>query len=418
MPETEPFILRGFMTQMHSTQSLSVGIVIVAAGRGERAGSPEEGPKQYRAIGGRPVIAHTLEKFVTWPQATKIVVVIHRDDESLFRAALTQVAGLPEVEIAFGGATRQQSVLAGLRQLVASGVTHVMIHDAVRPFFDHDLLDRVAEALSAGAPAVLPAMPITDTLKRADRHALVVETIPRTGLHAAQTPQSFRFADILAAHEKAAADGRTDFTDDAAIAEWSHLAVTLVTGSADNVKLTIKRDITMADEKLTAGLLPDVRTGNGYDVHQLEPGDGVTLCGVFIPHDQTLKGHSDADVALHALTDALLATCGAGDIGDHFPPSDPQWKGAASRIFIERAAKIVRERGGTIMNADVSLIAEAPKVGPHRDAMRAKLSEFLNISLDRCSVKATTNEGIGFVGRREGIAAIATATVVYRGGKA
>ncbi|MEF0942347.1 bifunctional 2-C-methyl-D-erythritol 4-phosphate cytidylyltransferase/2-C-methyl-D-erythritol 2,4-cyclodiphosphate synthase [Rhizobium sp. BR 362] len=406
------------MTQMHSMQPMSIGIVIVAAGRGERAGSPEEGPKQYRPIGGRSVIAHTLEKFVTWPQAAKIVIVIHRDDETLLQAALKQVADSPEVEIAFGGATRQQSVLAGLRRLQSAGVTHVMIHDAVRPFFDHDLLDRVAAALTAGAPAVLPAMPVTDTLKRADAAGLVTETVSRSGLYAAQTPQSFRFADILAAHEKAAAEDKTDFTDDAAIAEWADLPVTLVAGSADNVKLTIKRDIAMADEKLSAGLLPDVRTGNGYDVHQLEPGDGVTLCGVFIPHDQKLKGHSDADVALHALTDALLATCGAGDIGDHFPPSDPQWKGAPSRIFIEHAAKIVREHGGTIMNADVSLIAEAPKVGPHREAMRAKLSEFLGISLERCSVKATTNEKIGFVGRREGIAAIATATVVYRGGKA
>jgi 2-C-methyl-D-erythritol 4-phosphate cytidylyltransferase/2-C-methyl-D-erythritol 2,4-cyclodiphosphate synthase len=171
----------------------------------------------------------------------------------------------------------------------------------------------------------------------------------------------------------------------------------------------------MADEKLKGTALPDVRTGNGYDVHQLEAGDGVTLCGIFIPHDQRLKGHSDADVALHALTDALLATCGAGDIGDHFPPSDMRWKGAPSRIFLEHAAKIVRDAGGTIMNADISLIAEAPKVGPHRQAMREKLAEVLGISLDRCSVKATTNETIGFVGRREGIAAIATATVVYRG---
>ncbi|NTG41042.1 bifunctional 2-C-methyl-D-erythritol 4-phosphate cytidylyltransferase/2-C-methyl-D-erythritol 2,4-cyclodiphosphate synthase [Rhizobium rhizogenes] len=408
------------MTQMHSTQPMSIGIVIVAAGRGERAGSPEEGPKQYRAIGGRPVIAHTLEKFVTWPQTAKIVIVIHRDDEKLLRSALEMIAdssGSSGVEIAFGGATRQQSVLAGVRQLEKTGVSHVMIHDAVRPFCDHDLLDRVAAALAAGAPAVLPAMPVTDTLKRAGSDALVTETVPRAGLYAAQTPQSFRLADILAAHEKAAAGNKTDFTDDAAIAEWAGLPVTVVAGSADNVKLTIKRDIAMADEKLSAGLLPDVRTGNGYDVHQLEPGDGVTLCGVFIPHDQTLKGHSDADVALHALTDALLATCGAGDIGDHFPPSDPQWRGAPSRIFIEHAARIVREHGGTIMNADVSLIAEAPKVGPHREAMRAKLSEFLGISLERCSVKATTNEQIGFVGRREGIAAIATATVVYRGGR-
>jgi len=190
--------------------------------------------------------------------------------------------------------------------------------------------------------------------------------------------------------------------------------VTLTEGSVDNVKLTLKRDIAMADEKLSYGL-PDVRTGNGYDVHQLEAGDGVTLCGVFIEHDQKLKGHSDADVALHALTDALLATCGAGDIGDHFPPSDPQWKGAASRIFLEHAAKVVRGNGGTIMNADVSLIAEAPRIGPHRQAMREALSDMLGIALERCSVKATTNETIGFVGRREGIAAIATATVVYKG---
>ena len=190
--------------------------------------------------------------------------------------------------------------------------------------------------------------------------------------------------------------------------------MTLTEGSVDNVKLTLKRDIAMADEKLSHAL-PDVRTGNGYDVHQLETGDGVTLCGVFIEHDQKLKGHSDADVALHALTDALLATCGAGDIGDHFPPSDPQWKGAASRIFLEHAAKVVRDNGGTIMNADVSLIAEAPRIGPHRQAMREALSDMLGIALERCSVKATTNETIGFVGRREGIAAIATATVVYRG---
>jgi 2-C-methyl-D-erythritol 4-phosphate cytidylyltransferase/2-C-methyl-D-erythritol 2,4-cyclodiphosphate synthase len=242
--------------------------------------------------------------------------------------------------------------------------------------------------------------------------------VPRELLYAAQTPQSFAFETILDAHEKAAASGRTDFTDDASIAEWQGVPVTIVEGTADNVKLTVKRDIALADGRLSGARLPDVRTGNGYDVHQLEAGDGVTLCGVFIPHDQKLKGHSDADVALHALTDALLATCGAGDIGDHFPPSDPQWKGAASRIFIEHAAKLVRARGGTIMNADISLIAEAPRIGPHREEMRARLAEYLGIDIDRCSVKATTNEKIGFVGRREGIAAIATATVVYRGGKA
>ena len=293
----------------------------------------------------------------------------------------------------------------------------MLIQDAVRPFVEPVMLERTLTAFQHGARAVLPAIAVADTLKRADANGNVTETVSRSGLFAAQTPQSFHFATILEAHRRAGASGRSDFTDDAAIAEWAGVPVHLVEGSAGNVKLTLQKDIAMADQRLSHGL-PDVRTGNGYDVHQLVEGDGVTLCGLFIPHDQKLSGHSDADVALHALTDALLATCGAGDIGDHFPPSDPQWKGAPSRIFIEHAAKIVRERGGTIMNADVSLIAEAPKVGPHRDVMRARLSEFLGISIDRCSVKATTNEKIGFVGRREGIAAIATATVVYRGGKA
>ncbi|XAZ25149.1 bifunctional 2-C-methyl-D-erythritol 4-phosphate cytidylyltransferase/2-C-methyl-D-erythritol 2,4-cyclodiphosphate synthase [Sinorhizobium sp. B11] len=401
------------MLQMHTKQPISAGIVVVAAGRGERAGSSEEGPKQYRMIGGKPVIVHTLENFMTWEPATQIVVVIHPDDEALFARASRHIISATPIETVHGGATRQQSVLAGLRHLRDKGISHVLIHDAVRPFFDHQLLDRIADTLSAGAPAVLPAVPVADTLKQASSDGTVLKTIPRDQLYAAQTPQSFDFATILEAHEKAAESGKTDFTDDASIAEWFGIPVTIVESAATNVKLTVKSDITMADDKLSGARIPDVRTGNGYDVHQLEPGDGVTLCGVFIPHDQKLKGHSDADVALHALTDALLATCGAGDIGDHFPPSDPQWKGAASRIFIEHAAKIVRAHGGTITNADVSLIAEAPKVGPHREAMRANLSEFLGIDIERCSVKATTNEKIGFVGRREGIAAIATATVVY-----
>lgn len=390
------------------------GIVIVAAGRGERAGMSVEGPKQYRKIGGRPVISHTLEAFCRWGKAAEIILVIHPDDEDLCRTAIAgnDASGL---RLVHGGSTRQKSVLNGLEALEGTGVTHVLIQDAVRPFIDGDLLDRIAKALEDGAVAALPAMPVADTLKRISPEGLVLETVSRAGLHAAQTPQAFAFEPILKAHRAAAEANSYEFTDDASIAEWAELPVVIVEGTPDNVKLTVKRDIAMADEKLGTSLLPDVRTGNGYDVHQLEPGDGVTLCGIFIAHDQRLKGHSDADVALHALTDALLATCGAGDIGDHFPPSDPQWKGAASRIFIEHAARIVRENGGTIMNADVSLIAEAPKVGPHRLAMREALSDMLGISLERCSVKATTNETIGFVGRREGIAAIATATVVYAG---
>ncbi len=391
---------------------MKIGIVIVAAGRGERAGAPEEGPKQYRPIGGRPVIEHTLEHFLGWGGTAEIVVVIHPDDRALFEPIAKRLNATDTIMTVIGGASRQQSVLAGLEALESKGITHVMIHDAVRPFIDADLLQRIAETLSAGDKAVLPAVPVADTLKRSNG-GFVSETVSRSNLYAAQTPQSFDYPSILSAHRKAASSGISDFTDDAAIAEWAGLAVKLVDGMVDNVKLTLKRDIAMADEKL-AHDLPDVRTGNGYDVHQLIDGDGVTLCGIFIPHDQKLMGHSDADVALHALTDALLATCGAGDIGDHFPPSDPQWKGAASRIFLEHAAKVVRGNGGTIMNADVSLIAEAPRVGPHRQAMRENLADILDISLDRCSVKATTNETIGFVGRREGIAAIATATVVYK----
>jgi 2-C-methyl-D-erythritol 4-phosphate cytidylyltransferase / 2-C-methyl-D-erythritol 2,4-cyclodiphosphate synthase len=394
----------------------STAVILVAAGRGERAGPSVEGPKQYRLIGGTPVIARTLQGFRNYLPDATIVLVIHPDDEALLAKALHPIAHLTkDIIITHGGKTRQQSVLVGLKALQTLQPDYVMIHDAVRPFFDQSMLDRIIQALDQGADAVLPAMPVADTLKRGNDSGFVGDTVSRTGLFAAQTPQSFTYAKILNAHEKAAGSGRGDFTDDAAIAEWAGLPVRLVEGTPDNVKLTVKRDIEMADTRLSAAALPDVRTGNGYDVHQLVPGDGVTLCGIFIPHTQTLSGHSDADVALHALTDALLATCGAGDIGDHFPPSDPQWRGAASRIFLEHAAKIVRDAGGTIMNADVSLIAEEPKIGPHRQIMREKLADILNISLERCSVKATTNEKIGFVGRGEGIAAIATATVVYQG---
>nr|WP_314094054.1 bifunctional 2-C-methyl-D-erythritol 4-phosphate cytidylyltransferase/2-C-methyl-D-erythritol 2,4-cyclodiphosphate synthase [uncultured Shinella sp.] len=403
------------MTEMQAENAHSCGVVIVAAGRGERAGSHAEGPKQYRRIGGRPVISHTLDLFVNWQPARRIVVVIHPDDAALFDMARENALPAGDrLTVVHGGATRQQSVLAGLEVLAKDEISHVLIQDAVRPFVEPAILERTLAAFSHGARAVLPAVAVADTLKRADANGNVAETVSRSGLFAAQTPQSFHFATILEAHRRAAASGRTDFTDDASIAEWAGVRVHLVEGSAGNVKLTLQKEIAMADQRLSHGL-PDVRTGNGYDVHQLVEGDGVTLCGLFIPHDQKLSGHSDADVALHALTDALLATCGAGDIGDHFPPSDMQWKGAASRIFLEHAAGIVRANGGTIMNADVSLIAEAPKVGPHREAMRRNLSDFLGISIDRCSVKATTNEKIGFIGRREGIAAIATATVVYKG---
>lgn len=390
-----------------------IAVVIVAAGRGERAGQSVEGPKQYRPIGGKPVMQRTIEAFASHPQIGRIVIAIHRDDRELFAAAAGPLVS--RIQPVAGGATRQESTLFALRALADDPPAAVMIHDCVRPFIDSDLITRVGDTAIAGTGA-LPALPVSDTLKRAGADEMIDQTVPRDGLYAAQTPQGFPFAPILAAHEKANEAGRLDFTDDAAIAEWAGIPVKIVAGSADNIKLTWAKDLDMADERLSGReAFPDVRTGNGYDVHSFGQGDAVTLCGVKVAHDRALSGHSDADVGLHALTDALLATCGAGDIGTHFPPSDPQWKGVASKLFVEHAAAAVRERGGRIANADITLICEAPRVGPHREAMVAAMAGMLEIAPERVSVKATTNEKLGFIGREEGIAAIATATVVYPG---
>lgn len=388
--------------------------VIVAAGRGERAGQSVEGPKQYRRIGGEAVLSRTLRIFADCPLIDRIIVVIHPDDHALYGNAVTE--SRENVIVVTGGPTRQESTRLGLLALKDDAPDYVLIHDGVRPFVGEDLLRRIVENLMP-REGVLPALAVSDTLKRSGMDGTVEKTVPRAGLFAAQTPQAFPFAPILDAHEKAFAASRSDFTDDAALAEWQGLAVRIIEGSADNTKLTWAKDIEMADRRLRHGMtsFPDIRTGNGYDVHSFEPGDRVTLCGVAIPHDRKLNGHSDADVALHALTDALLATRGAGDIGTHFPPSDPQWKGAASHIFVEHAVRIVREAGGRIANADVTIIAEEPKIGPHRPAMTEAMANMLGISADRVSVKATTNEKLGFVGRGEGIAAIATATVIYPG---
>jgi 2-C-methyl-D-erythritol 4-phosphate cytidylyltransferase/2-C-methyl-D-erythritol 2,4-cyclodiphosphate synthase len=400
------------MVKSSSSQSATgVGVVIVAAGRGERAGQSSEGPKQYRSIGGKPVITWTIEAFRTHPKVGPIVVAIHPDDGELFGNA---VQGMDELIVVPGGQTRQDSVRSGLEALRDAAPAKVLIHDAARPFVDHRLIDRVIAA-TGERQAALPGVPVAETLKRGDTGDLVSETVPRDGLFVAQTPQGFPFWPINAAHQKAHHAGKTGFTDDAALAEWTKMPVKLVEGSPENVKLTWAKDIAMADRKFSGTAFPDVRTGNGYDVHAFEPGDHVMLCGVAIPHGKKLSGHSDADVALHALTDALLATCGAGDIGTHFPPSDPQWRGVASRIFLEHAARLVRQEGGRIANVDVTLIAEAPKIGPHRPAMVAAVAGMLGLSPTRVSVKATTNERMGFVGREEGIAAIATASVVYPG---
>ncbi|MGN6773076.1 MAG: bifunctional 2-C-methyl-D-erythritol 4-phosphate cytidylyltransferase/2-C-methyl-D-erythritol 2,4-cyclodiphosphate synthase [Rhizobiaceae bacterium] len=388
-----------------------IAVVLVAAGRGERAGSAE-GPKQYRPIDGRAVIARTLDIFLDHPEIAAISIAIHPGDAALFAEAVGQ---LPDhVFTVPGGTTRQASTLLALRRLEALDPEIVLIHDAVRPFVSPELVAGVIEKAKNGVGA-LPALAISDTLKRAGPDGRIAGTVERAGLFAAQTPQGFPFRAILDAHERAAENSRNDFTDDAAIAEWAGMPVEIVTGSPDNVKLTWARDIAMADEKLSRAAFPDVRTGNGYDVHAFGPGDHVTLCGIAVPYEKTLSGHSDADVGLHALTDALLATCGAGDIGTHFPPSDPQWKGAASRLFVEHAVGIVRDKGGRIANADVTLICEAPKIGPHRERMVEALAAMLDIAPERISVKATTNEKLGFIGRSEGIAAIATASVIYPG---
>ncbi|BDA84668.1 bifunctional enzyme IspD/IspF [Aureimonas sp. SA4125] len=392
-----------------------VAVIIVAAGRGARAGQAA-GPKQYREIGGRTVLARSIDAFATTADlGDRLVVVIHPDDRDRFE--LATASSRQPVRSVDGGATRQDSVRRGLEALTDLEPDIVLIHDAARPFVDAGTIARVVAGVG-NAWGAIPAMAVSDTLKRAGDAGDITETVDRAGLYAAQTPQGFPYAAVLAAHRAAAEAGLDAFTDDAAIAEWAGMAVRLVEGSPENLKLTRNEDIIRADRILRGEAeLIDVRTGNGYDVHQLVDGDHVTLCGVRITHDQTLLGHSDADVCLHALTDALLATCGAGDIGTHFPPSEEEWRGAASHIFVRRAVEIVREHGGRIANADITLICEAPKVAPHREAMRRAVAEMTGLDLFRVSVKATTNETIGFVGRREGIAALATASVIYGEGR-
>lgn len=362
-----------------------------------------------------PVIRHTVQAFLSHRDIFPVVLVIHPDDHALCQQALGDIAG--RVILVEGGATRQDSTRAGLQSLQQLAPRYVHIHDGARPFISHAQLDAIHRALTPSA-GVLPALPVSDTLKQADDNNHVIATLPRERLFAAQTPQSFPYPLILAAHEAAHTAGRHGFTDDSAIAEWHNIPMRIVEGAADNIKITWAGDIEMADWRLKKEetMFPDVRTGNGYDVHRLEKGDGVILCGVKIPWHKKLSGHSDADVALHALTDALLATQGAGDIGTHFPPSDPQWKGAASEIFVRHAVRLIHERKGRIANIDITVIAEAPKISPHRQAMTQSLQDMLGIMPERISVKATTNETLGFIGREEGIAAIATATVIYKDG--
>jgi 2-C-methyl-D-erythritol 4-phosphate cytidylyltransferase/2-C-methyl-D-erythritol 2,4-cyclodiphosphate synthase len=373
--------------------------LIVAAGRGTRFGG--ETPKQYRPLGGFAMLRHSAAAFARHPEIDRVRVVIHGDDRALHDEA---VAGLDVEAPVEGGASRQDSVRLGLEALEAAAPETVLIHDAARPFIDAATIARTVAAL-AEAEGALAAVPVVDTLKRAEG-VKVVATVDRAGLYRAQTPQGFRYQPILAAHRAAA--GR-DFTDDAAVAEAAGLAVRLVEGSEANFKVTTEDDLVRAERQLSATGV--VRVGMGFDVHAFGPGDHVWLAGVRIAHAHGLEGHSDADVGLHALTDALLGALGAGDIGSHFPDSDARWKGAASDRFLAHAGALVSERGGAILNVDLTLICEAPKIRPHHAAMVARIGEILALPRTHVSVKATTTERLGFTGRGEGIAAQAVATL-------
>jgi 2-C-methyl-D-erythritol 4-phosphate cytidylyltransferase / 2-C-methyl-D-erythritol 2,4-cyclodiphosphate synthase len=374
--------------------------LIVAAGSGTRLGG--EVPKQYLPLAGRPVLCHSVETFLRHPAITGVRVVISAEHRALYESAIT---GLPMLPPAVGGASRQDSVRNGLESLADQQPDRVLIHDAARPFLTHEIIDRTLAALD-DAPGAVVAVPVTDTLKRG-QDGRVSGTVDRSALWRAQTPQAFRYADILTAHRQAKGPA---MTDDAAVAEAAGLPVTLVMGADDNFKITTADDLRRA-ERLIGTVGQEFRTGTGYDVHRFAPGGSVTICGVRIAHDQSLEGHSDADVGLHALTDAILGTIGAGDLGSHFPPGDPQWRGADSAQFLAHAAGLVAAKGGRIAHVDVTLICERPKIAPHRAAMITRIAAILGLDEGRVSVKATTTEGLGFTGRREGIAAQAVATV-------
>lgn len=382
-----------------------VAALLVAAGRGLRAGGDR--PKQYRDMAGRSVLACALEPFLAEPAIDRVAVVIGGDDAERYAAA---VAGLTSDKLTAptaGGATRQESVRRGLHRLAEAGFAGiVLVHDAARPFVSETLIRR-AIAAAAQAPAAIPALPVTDTIKRVDARGHVEETPPRDRLVSVQTPQAFDFATLIAAHDAAFAAGRDGFTDDAALMEWAGHGVATFPGDPANVKLTHPEDFFRAG----AGRALTVRVGSGYDVHAFGPGDHVWLGGIRIPHGRGVVAHSDGDVALHALTDALLGALADGDIGTHFPPSDPQWRGAASDRFLAFAAQRVCARGGAIDHLDITIVCEAPKVGPHRDAIRARIAEIAGIRLDQVAIKATTSERMGFTGRGEGLAAFATATI-------
>ncbi|UWQ76771.1 bifunctional 2-C-methyl-D-erythritol 4-phosphate cytidylyltransferase/2-C-methyl-D-erythritol 2,4-cyclodiphosphate synthase [Leisingera sp. M658] len=376
---------------------MTTAALIVAAGRGTRAGGGT--PKQWRPLKTRRVIDWTLEAFEK--AGVDLTVLVLSPDDT---AAWGEFSGHPSLILAEGGAERATSVLNGLKALETHGVEKVLIHDAARPCVSSDLIQSILDALDE-IPAAAPALAVTDALWTGAENT-VTGTQDRNGLYAAQTPQGFRFQNILAAHLSHPGGA----ADDVEVARAAGLDVAIIPGEPDNIKITRPADFTRAERILGADM--DIRLGNGYDVHRFGPGDSVILCGVEIPHEKTLQGHSDADVGMHAVTDAIYGALARGDIGQHFPPSDPQWKGAASEIFLRHAADLAREMGFTLSNVDCTLVCEYPKVGPHAARMREVMAQILGIEADRVSIKATTSERLGFTGRGEGIAAIATAALV------
>ncbi|PSC06352.1 bifunctional 2-C-methyl-D-erythritol 4-phosphate cytidylyltransferase/2-C-methyl-D-erythritol 2,4-cyclodiphosphate synthase [Alsobacter soli] len=386
-------------------------VLVVAAGRGERAGLGL--PKQYRPVAGISVLARSILALGEALPEAQILCATGPEDGPRYAAMLDELPPelarrlLPPV---IGGPTRQASVRNGLESLsrLATPPTHVLIHDAARPFASASLVQRVAAA-AAETGAAVPGVPVVDTIKRVDAAGAIIETPARSELRAVQTPQAFAFEPLLAAHRRAADAGVADLTDDAAVAEWAGSTVRVVEGDVRNVKLTRPEDFAEAEARLSRPL--ETRVGFGYDVHAFGPGDHVMLGGVAIPHSQGVTAHSDGDVALHAVTDAVLGALADGDIGSHFPPSDMQWKGASSDRFLAHAVDLVRARGGRIDHVDVTIVCEAPKVGPHRDAMRARIADICAIAPGRVAVKATTSERMGFTGRGEGIVAQAIATL-------
>jgi 2-C-methyl-D-erythritol 4-phosphate cytidylyltransferase / 2-C-methyl-D-erythritol 2,4-cyclodiphosphate synthase len=385
-----------------------VFVIIVAAGRGNRFGGNL--PKQYAPLLGQTILRRTTDFFLNHPGVNHVVPVIHADDHALFEISIAGVNSSKLASACIGGATRQASVLAGLTSIVKDHQNTddiVLIHDAARPFVSDQLISR---AISAGQQfgAAVPGADVTDTIVGIENDS--ISTTPdRASLKAVQTPQAFRLDLILAAHEKAAAAKNQTFTDDGSIARFAGHKVHVFQGDPQNMKITTQDDLVQATQKLNAFLIS--RTASGYDVHAFGEGDHVWLCGLKIPHNAGFIAHSDGDVALHALTDALLGAMADGDIGRHFPPSENRWKGASSDQFLRFAADRLRARGGILDCLDVTLICEAPKIGPHADAMRQRVSEIVDIPVSNISVKATTTERLGFTGRKEGIAALASATI-------